>query len=508
MKLILLALFAVLLRAQEPAGAIVVTVTDALSRLPVDGARIALRGPAPGSATTSADGAFRFEHLVPGEYNITVTKSGYLDSTKGSVHHAVTLKAGVFTETASLALTPLGALEGAVLDEEGKPMAGVYVSVATFSVPTNKDGRFAFEDLIPDTYQIVVNVPHAMRAATLSRDESTGEFYGYAPAQFYPGAADARLAIPVQVPAGSRLRNMDFRLRRTHLVEFAGRLVDITTGQPANGTVQLLGNIPGTSDPLWTKRSPGPDGAFRFSLLTPGSYKLAVFRGPLPYIVPIELGKAGADDMRIPVPPLTTLTGRIRVRDPKLVWTGTPGIKIRHHNGNSIGPTAPCLVQPDGDFECSEVPPGDFFFDVELNQRVSTKYRTVRLAVSEIRFGRQDALYRPVVVAENGNPPIEILLSDEPAGVAGKVIDEASKTSNYMVMVSRPSTQLTVAATVGPPDFQIPTLAPGEYEITAYRVGAGMPKGTLMGATCPETSKVTVRQGSVSYITLRVCASE
>ena len=109
MKLILLALFAVLLRAQEPAGVIVVTVTDALSRLPVEGARVALHGPAPESATTSATGAFRFEHLPPGEYNITVFKSGFLDSAKGSVHHAVTLKAGAVTETASLVLTPLGA---------------------------------------------------------------------------------------------------------------------------------------------------------------------------------------------------------------------------------------------------------------------------------------------------------------------------------------------------------------------------------------------------------------
>jgi hypothetical protein len=503
-KPIFLALFTVLLYAQEPAGVIEGSVTDALSRLGVGGARVALHGPAPESATTSATGAFRFEHLPPGEYNLTVIKSGYLDSAKGSVHHAVSLKAGAVTETAALALTPLGALEGAVLDDDGKPLAGVYVSVANLSVPTGKDGRFVFEDLVPDSYQIAVSVPHAVRAATLSRDESTGDFYGYAPAQFYPGAADVRLAIPVQVPAGSRLRNMDLRLRRTHLVELAGRVIEIATGKTFPGQIQLMGSIPGTPDPLWSKRSPGPEGTFRFSLLSPGSYKLAVYRGvsPLPYIVPVELGKTGADDMSIPVPPFATLTGRIQVRDPKLGWVGTPRITLRFPTGLT-GPTLPCQLQTKVAFECSEVPPGEFFLDVEANM-LRTSDRT-RLSVKEIRFGEQDAFHRPFKVAENGNPPIEMSLSSEPAGLAGRVVDDAAKTSSYMVIVTRPTVRLPVSATVGRSDFEIPGLAPGEYEVSAYRFGADGARASLLSGACAETVKITVVENSVKYITLRPC---
>jgi len=111
-------------------------------------------------------------------------------------------------------------------------------------------------------------------------------------------------------------------------------------------------------------------------------------------------------------------------------------------------------------------------------------------------------------VAENGNPTIEILLSDETTGVAGKVIDDAAKTSNYLVMVSRLSTHGPVIGIVSPPDFQISGLAPGEYEISAYRAGTNGARAPLLNASCAESQKVTVVEGPVKYITLRPCVTQ
>jgi len=300
------------------------------------------------------------------------------------------------------------------------------------------------------------------------------------------------------------LHNIDLRLRRTHLVEFAGLLVGTPSREPLTGCeVQLIGSVPGTQDPLWRKHPAAADGTFRFSLLEPGSYKLAVFRAglsPLPYIVPIELPKTGAEEMRIPVPPFNRLEGRLQLRDAKLAFQGTPRIGLRTRNNA----TDSCDIDPDGTFKCANVPPGEYFLEVGPNLRLLGD-RTRRFSVKEIRFGEQNGLHRPVTVAENGNPAIEILLSDEPAGIAGKVVDEASKMAFYQVIVSRFSAHTTVSATVGPPDFQIPELAPGEYEITAYRMGA---RGTMVGAACPETTRVTVVEGSVKYITLRPCATQ
>ena len=65
-------------------------------------------------------------------------------------------------------------------------------------------------------------------------------FDGYPPVQYYPGADDARLAIPVAVPAGGRVRNLELRLRRTRLVEFSGRLIEMAGREPVVGAQMAL----------------------------------------------------------------------------------------------------------------------------------------------------------------------------------------------------------------------------------------------------------------------------
>ena len=157
----------------------------------MDGARILLRGAAARNATTTPGGSLHFAQLASGDYSLAIEKSGYLDATRGLDAKAVRLKPGAVTESVVLDLTPLGAMEGAVLGEDNQPLAGVTVTVADATHTTGKDGRFAFEDLVPASYQVAVGVPHAVRSSNLVRDASTGDFYGYGAAQYYPATMHA-----------------------------------------------------------------------------------------------------------------------------------------------------------------------------------------------------------------------------------------------------------------------------------------------------------------------------
>ena len=458
------------------------------------------------NGTTTPDGGFRFAQLASGDYSLAIEKSGYLDATRGLDAKAVRLKPGAVTESVVLDLTPLGAMEGAVLGEDNAPLGGVTVTVADATHTTGKDGRFAFEDLVPGSYQVAVGVPHAVRSSNLVRDASTGDFYGYGAAQYYPGADDARLAIPVDVPAGTRLRNVDLRLRRSLLVEFSGKLVEMA-GRKAlfDADVQLMGAVPGTADPLWRRHRVGTDGGFRFSLLQPGSYTLAIYLGGhlLPYIVPIQLGKAGADELDVPVPPFPQIQGTVSLRDPKLHWQGLGSVRLIHRTSASEAAS----MKPDGSFEFASVPPGEYTVELQSQNLRLTGDSTHKLFAKELHFGTQTGMRKPITIVENGNPPLDIELSGEPAGISGKVVESGARSSKYVVRVARAGPQRgrlsTLAITTD--DFQFPELTPGDYEITAWRLVGGIGSDLISGPTCEETIKVTVRDGTVSNVILRPC---
>lgn len=498
----MIALFGVVLRGQEPAGVIEVALRDATTHAPVDQARVTLRGSVSRSATTGAGGGSRFEQLPPGDYELNVQQPGYLDS----VRRKVTLKAGAVSEVVAIELTPLGAIEGKVLDEAGKPLAGVSVNLAGASQVSDREGFFVFEGVAPGSYQIAIGVPHAVRTRNLVRDEGSGDYYGYAPAQYYPGADDRRLAIPVSIAPAMRLRNFELRLRRTLLVEFSGRLIDMAGREPiSNAAVQLTSVVDGPRDPLWARRATLDDGSFRFSLIQPGAYTLEVFRSdltPLPYVVPVEIGKAGAEDKPVSIPPFPRLQGVIQMRDPKLQWTGSAAVRIVHRSGVSIT----SQMRPDGSFEFESVPPGEYRFDVQTRNLRARGDEARRFSAGAIRFGGLNALNRAVAVGESGNPPLEVQLTDEPAGISGSVVEDGAAASvRYVVtVVAVPAQRGFTPLAIATPGFQFPDLGPGDYELTARRgnISSGM---IDLSKACDETRRVTVREGAVATITLRPC---
>ena len=75
MEILAIAFLPALLHAQEPAGAIEVVLRDAISRAPLDGARILLRGATARNATTTPDGSFRYDQLASGDYTLAIEKS-------------------------------------------------------------------------------------------------------------------------------------------------------------------------------------------------------------------------------------------------------------------------------------------------------------------------------------------------------------------------------------------------------------------------------------------------
>lgn len=406
------------------------------------------------------------------------TLQGYLGSDTRGVSLVSVSKAGV-TERIALEVTPFARLEGIVLDEEGRPLQGVMVYTGTnYQATTGADGRYTVEHLQPGTYSIILRTPYEIRRTTLKRDPETGEVFGYANTEYYPGVADQQAATPVTISGGLDLRGFDIRLRRVRLVQFSGRAIERAGGAPLSGArVELAVSNGATplADETYKERPTADDGGFRFDLIQPGTYSLLVYRAngakALPYIVPVEVPKVGIQDQKIAVPPFAALQGSILApRDTE--WSGQVIFSVRSSISGAISRDFTVNSEK---FAVDDLPPGKWVLQVESN--VIKRPEAIKLFIQSARLGTQNALAEPMTVTESGNPPLEIRLTRDAGRIAGTVVDENGlPRKNAVVLISRNGigTALTFQSsgwTREDGSVMMDGLAPGSYRLVVVNQG-------------------------------------
>jgi hypothetical protein len=487
-------------------GVIAGVVRDGDTKAPIAGAAIEVGGPqALRQALSDANGEFRFEHLVPGNYRLKYTLTGYFGSdTRGTA--AAVIAAADSVERVSLEMTAYARLEGTVFDEEGRPFEGVLVYTGTnYQTTTGPDGHYTIEHLRPGSYLIVLRTPYPIRRKNAKRDPETGEVFGYANTEFYPGVAEAQAGTPVSISRGLDLRNFDMRLRRVRLVELTGRAVDRAGGQPLPGArIELIANnvIAPLQDETYRDRALGDDGSFRFDLIQPGAYTLLIYRsketrGSLPYATPAEIGKTGLSDLKIAVPPFASLQGTV-VAPPDTEWHGQLIFAIR---SPLPGVNSRDFTVSGSHFAIEELPPGKWIFSID--SATSQQPGAAKLLIQSARFGPQDCLTEQLNVVESGNPALEIRLGTESGQIAGSVA-EAGRVDwkNTMVAVSRVGAGLsmnfqTVQRVRDDGNFLLEGLAPGTYRIIVMDPGRPVFYSTV------NEVKVEVRAGETTLVRLK-----
>ena len=89
----------------------------------------------PSAVFTDAGGAFRIPALAPGSYRISARKPQFTEVSDGP---AEVLTLHESREDVHLQLSPLGVIEGKVVDQDGQPVRGVNI---VFLYRTVEDGR-------------------------------------------------------------------------------------------------------------------------------------------------------------------------------------------------------------------------------------------------------------------------------------------------------------------------------------------------------------------------------
>jgi protocatechuate 3,4-dioxygenase beta subunit len=121
------------------------------------------------SARTDREGRFVIQGLPEGRYTVAIDRRGWLPEPQERI------EAG--TKDLELRALRLVGIRGKVVKPDGTPISGVSIRIASSSSYTNKEGRFAVEELRPGPYKI-----RAYRRSESGKKGTRAELHVHAPA--------------------------------------------------------------------------------------------------------------------------------------------------------------------------------------------------------------------------------------------------------------------------------------------------------------------------------------
>jgi hypothetical protein len=160
------------------------------------------------SATTDQNGRYEFIDLPAGTYNLTASRSGYVQlgykqTRPNTQPQPLTLADKQTLDKIDFALPPGGVITGRIIDEFGEPVSDVLVSaqrqqfingvrrpMASGAPSSSNDiGEFRIYGLAPGEYYVSAN----LRAMNINPMEVSADRAGYAPT-YYPSTTDVAAA--------------------------------------------------------------------------------------------------------------------------------------------------------------------------------------------------------------------------------------------------------------------------------------------------------------------------
>lgn len=241
------------------------------------------------SVVSDRQGRFCFETLGAGNYNISGTKRGFLETAYGAHQplesgSILTLDSGKSLKGLALSLFPQGTVSGRVLDADNEPVDSGFVQIlskrwargaprlmSVRQVQPNDLGEFRIANLQPGIYYVVFQPVPRMDAYGGATRAGAGAIR--AARTFYPSASRASEAVPIQVKPGEEVPGVDVRMRSIATHQIRGKIV----GLPGRTDFAGISIAPEDEEPLSIMAGPGnlgPDDTFSFPETAPGVYRL------------------------------------------------------------------------------------------------------------------------------------------------------------------------------------------------------------------------------------------
>jgi protocatechuate 3,4-dioxygenase beta subunit len=302
---------------------------------------------------------------------------------------------------------------------------------------------------------------------------------------YYPGTEDPAQASLVDVHAGQEISAADILLRLSVAQRIRGSVTDIS-GKPALGArVELL---PFDGEVLIHSAQTDLSGAFSFSAIGPGSYRLeATARrvgGPhadtrLFATESVFVGGLDGPAVTMQLRPGGGLAGRV-------VWAGSDSSKPafqnvriglypeRRHGSSPASGLLEAEPAEGGQFNLTDIPPGRYVLSV----RPVREAGHLEIVLKSVLLDGEETADIPITVTPGQTSDgVVLTMSDRTAEVYGRLLDALGEpATNYVVLVfstnprhwvfaSRRVRALAVSETG---EFRVAGIAPGEYFVAAF----------------------------------------
>ena len=472
------------------------TVVDALTGLPLGKAEVVAEhvgGHDPGaSTTTDVKGNFLMVEIDPGQYRLSVKRSGYLDTHFGAKRSSgsgstLALTAGQNMEDLQLKLTPFGVIAGTVRDSDGEPLADGTVDIYTVSYQDGRRRVHGYDSTGTDDlgqYRIANIEPgkYYVSAVARSRGEYTKPTVDHSvrsgnPPQvpittFYPGTEDPSTARPVEITAGARVTGVDIALIRSRVHKVS---VHIDAPKGLEVSASLSYSTEGFGD-VGIPRTVNNSGDTEIIGVPPGSYVMRVsarepakpFDGTIELYghpqcsasVPLSVGRDDVAEVRVAAAGCAEVTGHITFEGENKPKADGNNVYLDFGEGPNV------IVKADGSFRAL-LSPGHH--SVDLARTHDGVY------VKAIHFGNQEALRDGFVASGSEHIELDVVLASDGGRVEGLVSDPNDKTVLGATVVLIPNdaalrtrfdyTRDAVTDQVG--HFELKGVAPGDYKLFA-----------------------------------------
>ena len=487
----------------QASGSVTGRVVDGTTGNGIAGARVSLyprasgaRNARPANTTTIDDGSFRFEQVEPGSYVFFCMAADYAPAP--NLRQIVTVAAGQQVSDLAVQLAPLGALQGKVLDDAGKGIAGITVEL--FSSISNEQGApqlrrlrattsgaggvYQFVKISPGRYYLAAG-GQAVRSRWHSAASNAATGKPVSPTlrtsegvelnyvrTFYPHATSLESASPLEIPPGGSAPNADVQLQRAETFHVSGKVEMPASERLRPGAMLSLAprDTPAFGGTGWVE-TVRPNQTFLVDKVPSGSYTLWLLgtydlstggsRRRILARQDVDVNAGNIENIRLsPFLPVT-LTGHVTLSGSSASTFAQMRINLTPTQGRGLGRYLSLPVSSDGSFEADNVDPGQYLV------------RPVNLPpgsyVKSIAWNQQDITTGGIDLSQGSGGELQISLRNGAGQVDGSATatGSAGGISGFAALVPEdipPDGSGTLLGQLKPDGtFSISNVPPGRY---------------------------------------------